>query len=164
MKEFTLLDCLKLAIRVHAGQEDKLGRPYIEHLMRVTVGVQARGGSLWAQMAALLHDSIEDDRCTEQDLEDAGVPAEVLVILENMTKLDGETYPDYIRRICGCDLDTLIVKDSDLDDNADEERLTQLPADVAGRLRAKYANARNAVRGVMEAVITMQRLHPGAKL
>lgn len=46
---------LMVAIRVHAGQVDKRGKPYLLHVMRVVELVQRS-----AQVAAALHDVIED--------------------------------------------------------------------------------------------------------
>ena len=39
-----LLDAYKLAATLHAGQVDKGGRPYIEHLSRVFIRVLEQGG------------------------------------------------------------------------------------------------------------------------
>ncbi len=47
-----------LAERVHAGQVDKAGLPYVGHLERVASYVDP--ADPLAQTAALLHDSIED--------------------------------------------------------------------------------------------------------
>ena len=40
------LEAYQLAAQLHTGQVDKAGRPYIEHLTRVFLRVQASGGVL----------------------------------------------------------------------------------------------------------------------
>lgn len=49
----------------HAGQTDKAGRPYAEHLRAVAEGVRRRGGDAEQIAAAWLHDAVEDDALTE---------------------------------------------------------------------------------------------------
>ena len=51
-----ILRAYKIACQLHAGQTDKAGRPYIEHLTRVLLRVQMDGGDRFQQIAALLHD------------------------------------------------------------------------------------------------------------
>jgi GTP pyrophosphokinase len=55
------VDALAYAARVHAGQRKKSdGQPYIGHLLRVTGMVIEDGGSENEAIAALLHDTAED--------------------------------------------------------------------------------------------------------
>lgn len=53
----------------HAGQTDKAGRPYAEHLQAVAEGVRRRGGDDEQIAAAWLHDAVEDDRLSPAWLE-----------------------------------------------------------------------------------------------
>ena len=53
-----ILRAYKIACQLHAGQTDKAGRPYIEHLTRVLLRVQMDGGDRFQQIAALLHDQM----------------------------------------------------------------------------------------------------------
>jgi len=48
------------AIRSHAGQTDRDGTPHIFHSLRVMERVRAHGGDEDLQIAAVLHDVIED--------------------------------------------------------------------------------------------------------
>ena len=109
-----LLDVYQLACRLHTGQVDKTGRPYIEHLTRVLLRVHAAGGDLFQQMAALLHDVIEDRKASAEQLLWLGVPAEVVEM----------------------------VKLGDLDDKSDSARLAMLPEALARRLKKKYDSAK----------------------
>lgn len=133
-------EALALAERLHAGQVDKAGQPYIGHLMRVGFTVNATGGSRAALIAALLHDAVEDDRATLQDLAAAGVPAAALALVALLTKAPGQPYAEYLAAI-KADPDALAVKLADIADNSDPARLAMLPPDVADRLRIKYAKA-----------------------
>lgn len=70
------LEAYDLAAQLHTGHVDKVGRPYIEHLTRVFLRVQAAGGVLSQQIAALLHYALEYGHATADELvRIAGVPA-----------------------------------------------------------------------------------------
>ena len=51
------------------------------------------------QMAAVLHDTIEDTELEADDLAEAGYPAEVVDAVDCLTHRDGETYEAYIERV-----------------------------------------------------------------
>lgn len=133
-------DALALASRLHAGQVDKAGQPYVGHLRRVAATVYARGGSDAAQIAAALHDAIEDGHATAEFLASDGVPGAALDLVALLTKTPDQPYADYLAAI-KADTDALLVKLADIADNSDSERLAMLPPDVADRLRTKYAKA-----------------------
>lgn len=133
-------EALDLASRLHAGQVDKAGQPYVGHLRRVAATVYARGGSDAAQIAAALHDAIEDGHVTAEFLAGDGVPGAALHLVALLTKAEGQPYADYLAAI-KADPDALLVKLADIADNSDPARLAMLPPDVADRLRHKYAKA-----------------------
>lgn len=128
-----------LARRAHAGQLDKGGAPYLEHVLRVAAAVAPSGPR--AVMAALLHDVVEDTDVTFADLRAAGVPADVLAAVDALTKRPGEAYLDAVARAARHPL-ARVVKLADNADNADEARLSQLDEGTAARLREKYRQAR----------------------
>lgn len=134
-----LEQAIKLATRLHDGQVDKAGQPYIGHLMRVLEGLPP-GVPLVVQIAALLHDAIEDRRATVQDLMMAGAPLGALLLVVRLTRCKGESYDDYLRR-ARQDPGAALIKAADLADNSNPERLALLPPVVADKLRAKYARA-----------------------
>jgi len=136
-----ILDAFKLASRLHFGQVDKAGRPYIEHLCRVFLRVADRGGDRDQQIAALLHDSIEDKRATARKLLDEGVPVGAVRLIETLSRGEGVPYFEYVAAVSQ-DPRASLVKEADLDDNSDPERLEALPAEVAGGLAKRYAKAR----------------------
>lgn len=87
-----ILDAFNLAATLHAGITDKAGRPYIEHLGRVFLRVIDAGGSRDQQVAALLHDAIEDGLITNEGLIQAGVPEIAIELINALTKKDGQSY------------------------------------------------------------------------
>lgn len=128
-----------LAHRAHAGQVDKAGRPYIEHVARVAAAVS---DDPEAEAVAWLHDVIEDQPWAERECWDT-LPPNLMwaVILLTRTTATGQQYYSRIRRVPLA----LRVKLADIADNADETRLALLPPDVADRLRKKYSRARAAL-------------------
>ena len=141
-----ILRAYKIACQLHAGQTDKAGRPYIEHLTRVLLRVQMDGGDRFQQIAALLHDSIEDEKTTADELLALGVPSEAVVLVQALTKREEQSYEDYLRGLSGS-CRVLPVKMADLDDNTDPERLELLPERQRMRLQAKYAQAWDILQG-----------------
>ena len=51
---------IEIAARAHAGQVDKAGEPYIFHPLRLMLSLSG----VHAQMAAVLHDVVEDTSIT----------------------------------------------------------------------------------------------------
>lgn len=135
-----LLEVYQLACRLHAGQVDKAGRPYIEHLTRVYLRVLAAGGDRFQLMAALLHDSIEDGKVSEAQLLWLGVPTAAVTLVVVLTKLKSQRYEVYLGLVKRNPA-ALLVKLEDVKDNKDPERLAELPAAEAERLRTKYQRA-----------------------
>ncbi len=126
----------ELAHRAHAGQVDKAGRPYIEHVSRVAAAV-AHYAEPEVQAAAWLHDVLEDcePRFCNELLHIR--PVDVFYAVKALTrgKFSERTYYDRIRR----NPLALRVKLADIADNADESRLTLLDEATAARLRRKYS-------------------------
>lgn len=138
----------EIAESAHAGQYDKIGRPYITHPRRVAVRAVALatyhqlGLDLEeVRMVAILHDVVEDTSVTLEDLAAAGASEGVLRALRLLTHAHGEPYQEYVERIA-TDLLALIVKLADVMDNSDPDRLSLLPVAVRERLERKYARAR----------------------
>jgi (p)ppGpp synthase/HD superfamily hydrolase len=128
--------------RVHAGQVDKAGMPYVGHLRRVASYVDP--GDPLATITALLHDSLEDTPLTAADLADEGMPAQVIEAVELLTRRGDQSSDDYYRAIRGHPL-AREVKLADLADNSDPARLAQLPDATRARLMRKYTTAYRAL-------------------
>lgn len=130
-----------LAYRAHAGQVDKAGRPYIEHVARVAAAV---ADDPEAEAVAWLHDVLEDCPDFEKEIFGPQLPIEVRAAVVLLTRLG--TDPEvYYRGIRTSPL-ALRVKLADIADNADEARLALLDTETASRLRHKYAAALRALR------------------
>ncbi|MEU6989557.1 HD domain-containing protein [Streptomyces sp. NPDC046465] len=136
-----LSEVAALARAAHAGQADKAGRPYAEHLQAVAEGVEARGGDADQIAAAWLHDAIEDDALSERWLRDAPLSRRTKDIVLALTKLAGEPQEAYAARILATD-GARLVKEADLAHNADPARLAVLDATTRARLTVKYTAMR----------------------
>ncbi|MEU6383445.1 HD domain-containing protein [Streptomyces bauhiniae] len=149
MTPLTLAQVENLARRVHAGQTDKAGRPYAEHLAAVAEGVRARGGDEEQIAAAWLHDSVEDDALTGEWLDGAALTPRTKAIVLALTKRPGEPPEEYARRILATP-GAALVKHADLAHNADPARLAVLDEPTRRRLAEKYTRMR-ALLGQSEA-------------
>ncbi|MFJ4623142.1 HD domain-containing protein [Streptomyces sp. NPDC088812] len=126
-----------MARAAHAGQTDKAGRPYSEHLRAVAEGVRARGGGDELIAAAWLHDAVEDGVLSEERLETALLDQRTKDVVRAVTKRPGETPEAYARRILATP-GARLVKTADLAHNADPARLARLDEATARRLERKY--------------------------
>ncbi|WP_267593845.1 HD domain-containing protein [Carbonactinospora thermoautotrophica] len=134
---FTVEDAVRIARRAHAGQRDKLGKPYIGHPLRVMARMQTDE----ERMVAVLHDVLEDTPLTAEDLRRAGCPEHVVQAVIALTKLPGEPLESAMARAAAHPL-AHAVKQAGIEDNTDPRRLGQLDPATARRLRRKYAESR----------------------
>ncbi|MET9392231.1 HD domain-containing protein [Streptomyces sp. NPDC006624] len=125
----------------HAGQTDKAGRPYAEHLRAVAEGVRERGGDAEQIAAAWLHDAVEDGALSPDWLRGAALSSRTKDIVLAVTKRAGEPPEAYAARILAVP-GALLVKEADLAHNADPDRLAILDAATRERLTEKYARMR----------------------
>ncbi|MCT7371964.1 HD domain-containing protein [Mycolicibacterium llatzerense] len=133
---------LEIAHRAHAVQRDKAGEPYIGHLRRVAGYVDPH--NVKAKAAAWLHDIKEDQGYADRDLIEAGLPRDVVEVVDLMTRKLDQDPADYYAAIRANDL-AREVKLADLADNTDPRRLAKLPAQRQDKLRRKYAHAYEAL-------------------
>lgn len=129
----------RLASLGHAGQVDKLGRPYIEHCERVA----ARMENDDEKIVAWLHDVLEDTPITYPDLMlyfDIPVVEAVCAITHGKNE-SRALYYDRVKR----NPIALAVKRADIADNTDPRRLLLLPVEDMTRLMRKYADALTAL-------------------
>ena len=114
----TLERAIEIAARVHAGQTDKAGEPYILHPLRVMLSL----GAEYERMAAILHDVVEDTPVTLEDLAREGFPPEVVEAVDALTKREGESRLDAAARAVRNPI-ARAVKLADLKDNMNLSRL-----------------------------------------
>ncbi|MFF2779363.1 HD domain-containing protein [Streptomyces sp. NPDC058052] len=138
----TLTEADALADRAHAGQTDKIGVPYVEHVRAVAAGLVPFGTEL--AMAGLLHDVVEDTSWTAEGLRAAGVPDRVVGIVEAVTNDPDRPYEEKILRLTR-DPDATLVKIADNAHNSRADRAAGLPPEQRERLAAKYRAARRVL-------------------
>lgn len=126
---------LRIAIRAHEGQQDKSGREYVMHPIRVA----ERCKDSRTKIVALLHDTIEDTDVTIEYLRKEGFPEEIIDAVLSVTKQEGENYEDFVRRAAKNAIGKE-VKIADLEDNMDIRRLIEIKEEDVARLR-KYLRA-----------------------
>lgn len=115
----TLERAIVLAATAHAGQVDKGGHPYILHPLRVMLGMN----TAYEQMAAVLHDIVEDTDTTVDDLRVEGFPEEVLDAIVALTKTPGEQRVAAAHRAAA----NQIARAVKLEDVADNMNLKRIP-------------------------------------
>src|SRR6185437_8897156 len=123
MNQMSLVErARELAHRAHAGQVDKAGRPYIEHVARVAAAVS---DDPVAEAVAWLHDVIED--CAEEfDSEiDLNFPGEINLLVGYLTR-DASVSPDEYYSMIRKNRIATRVKLADIADNSSDERLALL--------------------------------------
>jgi len=114
VEHHTLESAIRLAAKVHKGQIDRFGKPYVLHVMRVMM----RGHDLEEQVLGALHDVLERSTLTLDDLVKRGYPPRVLKALEHITRRVDEDYEGYIDRVLRDGL-AMRVKLHDLADKMD---------------------------------------------
>lgn len=129
MPKPTIADAIQLALTAHAGQTQPNGQPYILHPLAVMHRVRTEH----EQMAAVLHDVVEDTPITLDDLRERGYPAAVVAAVDALTRREGEDYAAFIARAKAHPI-ARAVKLADIDHNLDVRRLTAVSADDAARL------------------------------
>lgn len=117
---------IRLAAKVHKGQKDRFGKPYILHVMRVMM----RGHDFEEQVLGALHDVLERSDLSAADIAEKGFPPRVVKALGHITRVKEETYEAYIDRVMEDSL-AIRVKLHDLADKMDLLHVAQLdPADL----------------------------------
>lgn len=125
----------KICVDAHKGQKDIAGEEYYHHPIRVAEKCQ----SINAKVVALLHDTIEDTEVTVETLQKEGFSQDIIDGVLSVTKREGESYEDFVRRAAENPLGRE-VKKADLEDNMDIRRLKEFSDEDVDRLR-KYLRA-----------------------
>ena len=112
---------IKLALKIHTGQVDKAGKPYILHPLRLMLKFSSDD----EMITALMHDVVEDGGITLADLENLGFSKNVVSAIDCLTKRDNESYEAFINRINQNSL-AKKIKIEDLKDNMDLTRLDSI--------------------------------------
>ncbi len=118
MRKTGLEEAIELALSTHKGQTQRNGAPYILHPLYVMQNVKG----LALQTAAVLHDVVEDSPITLDDLRSEGFSEEVVRLVDALSRREGETYEEYIKRLSGTPA-AIPIKLADLRHNMDALRL-----------------------------------------
>lgn len=139
MMEQSMLDqMIILATRLHKGQVDRAGQPYILHPLRVMLNLSVKTDEE-LNCIAVGHDLIEDTSATEDYLRTFFTKRIVDGILA-LTKQEGQSYEEYQQTVMS-NRDAIIVKYSDLKDNVNLNRLTDAGLEITSndiRRQQKY--------------------------
>lgn len=126
---------IAIALRVHEGQTDRYGQPYILHPLFVMLQMESE-----AEMtAAVLHDVIEDSETTLADLREEGFSDEVLEAVRLMTHDEADSYEAYVRKLKPNPM-ARKIKLADLRHNMDIRRMDRVRAADTERLE-RYRSA-----------------------
>lgn len=110
-----LSHAIQMATEAHHGQYRKYtGEPYVIHPLRVMLSLADK--SITVQIAAVLHDTVEDTALTLTGIR-REFGAEVARLVDALSRRDGETYAEFITRIRLAGLDAIEIKLGDVEDN-----------------------------------------------
>jgi (p)ppGpp synthase/HD superfamily hydrolase len=129
----------------HRGQQDKVGQPYILHILRVMLRLETTN----ERMAGALHDVVEDTPYTLDELRRRGYPDPVIEAVDCLTRRHDETYEQFIERAIANPI-ARRVKLADLEDNMDIRRLHEVSEKDRERLN-RYIRARERVKQAIQA-------------
>ena len=131
------IKAMRIAYEAHKEQYDKGGVPYIFHPYHIAEQLEDE----YDICVALLHDVVEDTEVTLEYLENSGFPEEIVSAVGLLTKIKGEDYMEYVRRVKTNDI-AKRVKLLDLAHNSDPTRLVD-GKDKGYAQIEKYAKARD---------------------
>lgn len=154
-------DYLKAAIivrRLFKDKTDKSGKPYIGHLKRVSDSLD----NYKQKVAGLLHDVVEDTDITCRDLVEIGFSLDIVRIVYLVTKpiIDDKNltkeeklalYEKEIDEIIiSGNNDAIMLKEKDMTDNYNPERLALLPQDKQEWFHKKYGKQLVKLKNINE--------------
>ena len=127
---------------------DKAGQPYILHPLRLMMRVETETEKIVVELHDVVEDSQPPQRWGFDELRREGFSEPVLAALECVTRSEGETCEDVIRRSLAHPV-ARRVKLADLEDNLDIRRLATITDRDAERLR-RYLAAWRVLSGLAE--------------
>ena len=140
------LKCTTIVTELFKDKKDKAGHPYLWHLLRVSNRLDLE----IEKIAGLLHDVLEDTEITKKDLLEVGIPEEIIDIVKivthdkidksNMTKEEKlELYNKEIDKVINSgNIHAIRLKEADMSDNYDPDRIKELSQDKQEWFHEKY--------------------------
>lgn len=147
-----------LVAKLFFYKKDKSGKPYVEHLLRVSEKMTSIDGKI----AGLLHDVVEDiDGVTFDDLISFGIPEHIIEVLKLVTKEETNTPLTKEQKLLkyNGEIDRIIesrnplaleLKIADMSDNYDPNRLEELSEEKRNWFEQKYGENIKKLRKVRE--------------
>jgi (p)ppGpp synthase/HD superfamily hydrolase len=136
-----LARAIQVAAKAHGSQLDGSGQPYILHPLRVMLKCKRPE----EQIAAVLHDVLEDTPVTKSDLQRRGFSPAVIRALLAVTRRKQESYASFITRARKDKIGSR-VKIADLSDNLNRSR-TKKPTAKDVKRKARYKKAWERLTG-----------------
>lgn len=97
--EVDFCDAIAIAARIYGGSRDRSGGLFLAHAICVAQELGPAATST-AMTVAVLHGIPKDTEWTIHHLAELGVDALVCEAVDTLTRRRGESYVDYVRRIC----------------------------------------------------------------
>ena len=116
---------------------DKEGKPYINHLIRVSNNLENKN----TKTAGLLHDVLEDiEYMDEEKLNELNFNNEIISLIKIVTNTKKDkSYSEYITSVLNTNnIEAIKIKYADMSDNFNKERLNKLSENDKERLTKKY--------------------------
>jgi guanosine-3',5'-bis(diphosphate) 3'-pyrophosphohydrolase len=110
---------------------------------QLSIRAREAAGTL-GEIAALLHDLVEDTDTTLAELREIGFNPIVVDAVDHLTRRDGESYSDFITRCNEHDVARL-VKIADIEDNLEDQ--SALEPEEAEFLKKRYEKALLTLKG-----------------
>ena len=137
----------EIALFAHEGTFRRDGDLYFNHVIRVANNKRFILDKK-IQVAAVLHDVVEDTHITFNDLLKKGISNEVIDILKFVTHdKEKDSYEQYIDNLCQS-LPAMLVKLSDLEDNSDTATLGEITDKDIARFK-QYEAAKAKIMGTI---------------
>jgi len=125
--------------------KDKSGVSINEHCIRVSKNKRLKDDKI--RLLAYLHEVFEDTDVSEDDLYTLGLTRMDVDTLKLLTRYKVMTYRNYIRKIIDSgDMDAIIIKASDLEDNMDMTRYNRNLTTRDKSLLKRYKIAYHLIR------------------
>lgn len=152
-------EAIAFATKMHHGQFDKAGHPYILHVLKVMYLLKTTDEQLMA--IGVLHDVVED--CFAHDhetgyaaLKAIGMPKRVIDGVRILTKVPNQTNEEYLAGVKSS-MDTIRVKLADLRHNMDPRRLKGIAEKDMKRID-KYIKSYHELMQAQEDLIEKAKL------
>ena len=126
---------MRICYKAHMRQFDRDGIPYVFHPIHLAEQMDDENSTV----VALLHDVVEDTKCTLEDLKSMGFNEEVLAAIALLTHDKAVPYEEYVLNLQSNPI-ARKVKLADLRHNSDLTRLSKITENDFKRVE-KYKRA-----------------------